>query len=90
MSGEFSGDVAVIGRARPARKGLSWGPARDTPPGPSANAWTQPCRLLPHPARARRRARLGTHSPQKSRAAFELSVFSESSVSWHNPPTPNP
>lgn len=22
--------------------------------------------------------------------AFELSVFSESSVSWHNPPTPNP
>lgn len=67
MSGEFSGDVAVIGRARPARKGLSWGPARDTPPGPSANAWTQPCRLLPHPARTRRRARLGTHSPQKSR-----------------------
>lgn len=74
MSGGFSGNVAVIGRARPARKGLSWRPARDTPPGPSANAWTQPCRLLPHPAST----------------AFELSVFSESSVSWHNPPTPNP
>lgn len=31
VSGEFSGDVAVIGRARPARKGLSWGPARHSP-----------------------------------------------------------
>lgn len=76
VSGEFSGDVAVIGRARPARKGLSWRPARDTPPGPSANTWTQPCQL--HTQARPPRDPLASEEPRAPRSScpcFRRAVF---------------